>query len=465
MPSHCLHAGFWGLGKRCLKAHRVAIPSARVFLLRFVHGYYRRFAGLVSILPMKTTRISGIRRARLRSHKGLRDLLISDEGRILRIGTRLRFPKGRRVLDADGGLVLPSFVDPHLHLDLAYSLDLVRPNKSGTLVEAIRHWDVAKRKLTPANVCERAIRAINAEVSFGTGFIRTHVDVGTGAGLRLVEGVLAAREACRDRVDIQVVVFPQDGILRDPGAYEQMRAAMAMGCDVVGGIAHNERTAKDSRQHVDLLFALAAEFDADIDSHIDETDDPDSRCTEYLAAKTIEHGWQGRVTASHACALASYDPVHAAKVIALLREGRVHVVTNPGVNLHLQGRYDRYPKRRGLTRVSEMMNAGLNVAAGQDCISDPFYPFGTGQMLDVAHMLSHADHMASPRQLESVLDAITTNGARALRLRGYGLSQGGRADLCVLPVEDVREAIRRRPCPTWVVKNGRILSCEGGQVS
>ena len=382
---------------------------------------------------------------------------MNGAGRIEKIGPRLRMPRGGRAIDAGGGLVLPSFVDSHLHLDLAYSLDVAKPNKSGTLMEAIRHWDEAKRRLTPDNVRDRAIRAIHAEVSFGTGFIRTHVDVGTGAGLRLVEGVLAAREACKHLVDIQIAVFPQDGILKDPGAFDQMRGALERGCDLVGGIAHNERTEDDSVRHIEMLFELAAEFDANIDCHIDETDDPCSRCTEYLAAKTIECGWQGRVTASHVCALSSYDNVHAKKVIDLLHDARVSVVTNPGVNLHLQGRYDRYPKRRGLTRVTELLDAGVNVAVGQDCIRDPFYPFGTGQMLDVAHALAHADHLTTPRQLNQVMDAITVGGAKALHIDKYGVRVGCRADLVVLPVGDVHEALRTRPIPTHVLKGGRLI--------
>ncbi len=362
------------------------------------------------------------------------------------------------MLDGAGGLLCPAFVDPHLHLDLAYSLDLVPPNRSGTLVEAIRLWSAAKRRISAADVTRRAVRAIHAEVSFGTGYIRTHVDVGTAAGMRLCEGVLEARERCRVICDVQVVVFPQDGVLRDPGAYEQMRAGLRLGCEVVGGIAHNERTDADSRRQMDLLFDLAAEFDADIDCHIDETDDPESRCTEYLAARTIETGRQGRVTASHVCALASYDDVHARKVIDLLAEARVHVVTNPGVNLHLQGRFDGYPKRRGLTRVRELLAAGVNVAAGQDCIRDPFYPLGTGQMLEAAHLLVHADHLSSPRQMDQAFDAITVAAARALRLPQYGADVGDRADLVVLPVQTAHEALRTRPRPLYVLKQGKRVS-------
>lgn len=399
--------------------------------------------------------VAGVKNARIRGKSGLVSIAISDDGRIERIGPGAAPRRGGRVIDAQGGLVTPSFVDSHLHLDLAYSLALVPENRSGTLMEAIRLWAARKKTLTAANVRDRAIRAIKAEVSFGTGFIRTHVDVGTAAGLRLCEGVLAAREACRDICDVQVVVFPQDGVIQDRGAFEQMREGLRLGCDVVGGIAHHERTEGDSRRQIDLLMELAAEFDADIDCHIDESDAPESRCTEYLAACALRHGWQGRVTASHVCALASYSDVHARKVIGLLAAARMHVVTNPGVNLHLQGRFDTYPKRRGLTRARELLAAGVNVAAGQDCIRDPFYPMGTGQMLEAAHLLVHADHFSTPALIESAFDAITVNAARALRLKQYGLRGGAPADLAVLPTPDAHESIRLRPRPTAVLKRGR----------
>lgn len=398
--------------------------------------------------------IPRIRRARLRGQDGLH-LLELKHDRIATVTPEQDAPLADGDLDAAGGLVLPSFIDLHLHLDLAYSLDLVPPNQSGTLVEAIGLYAAAKESFTPTSVCERAVRAIEDEIAYGTGAIRNHVDVGQTAGLRLCEGVLAAREKTKDRIDIQIVTFPQDGVIRDPGAIDRMREAMRMGCDLVGGIAHYERTPTDSQRQIELLFDLAEEFDADIDCHIDETDSPESRCVEYLAAETIKRGWQGRVTASHVCALASYEPVHAAKVVALLAEAQVHVVTNPGVNLHLQGRFDTYPKRRGLTRVRQLMTAGVNVSAGQDCIKDPFYPFGTGQMLEVAHLLAHADHLSSVSQIERVMDAITVNPARAMRRTDYGLEPGCRADLVVLPVESVHEAIRLRPRPTAVLKAGR----------
>jgi cytosine deaminase len=399
--------------------------------------------------------VTAIRNATLRDRGASCDIHLTADGRIERIERATGAVTADNQIDANGGLVLPSTIDSHVHLDLAYSLDLVPPNRSGTLVEAIRHWQEAKSALTTANVRERAVRAIHDEVSFGTGFIRTHVDVGTSAGMRLCEGVLAAREETQDLVDIQVVAFPQDGLVRDPGAADAMREALRRGCNLVGGIAHHERTPDESRRHIDLLFDLASEFDCDIDCHIDETDDPNSRCTEALATRTLECQWQGRVTASHVCALASYEDDHAAKVIDLLARARISVVTNPGVNLHLQGRGDRYPKRRGLTRVSELLAAGVNVSAGQDCIRDPFYPMGTGNMFEIGHLLIHADHLATPDQIEQVADLITVNAGRTLGLTDYGIAPGCRADLVVLPVGSAHEAFRTRMPPVAGLKQGR----------
>lgn len=411
--------------------------------------------------------VSRITNARLRGREGLFDLAI-DGGVIA--GVTAAAPDGPKpgrradgdiageMIDAAGGMVAPSFVDPHLHLDLAYSLDLVPENVSGTLVEAIGLWSEAKRTISRENVRERAIRAIKAEVGHGTGFIRTHVDVATNAGLRLVEGVLAAREATRHLCEIEVVVFPQDGIVRDPGAREQMVSAMRMGCDVVGGIAHNERTASDSRRHCESLFEIAREFDAPIDCHIDETDAPESRCVEELASLTLANpAWAGRVTGSHVCALASYSDVHAAKVISMIADAGMHVVCNPCVNMHLQGRFDRYPKRRGLTRVSELRSRGVTVGAGQDCIRDPFYPLGTGQMLDVAHMLVHADHLSRPEDIEYAFDCVGANAARIMGIAGYGVSEGCGANLVVLPVVSGAEAVRTRPVPIAVLREGRRI--------
>lgn len=362
------------------------------------------------------------------------------------------------VLDAGGGLVTPALVDAHVHLDLAYSLGLTRPNQSGTLWEAIELWRQVKPSLTAAEVRARAERAIRTEVGFGAGFLRSHVDVSSAAGLRLCEGVLAARDATREICKIQTVAFPQDGLVRDPGAVELVRGALRRGVDLVGGIPHIERTPRDGLRHLELVFELAAEFNAAIDVHIDETDDPQSRYTEHLAALTIERGWHGRVTASHACALASYTDVHAARIIDLLAEARIGVVACPAVNLFLQGRFDRYPKRRGLTRVSELLARGVKCAAGQDCIQDPFYPLGTGQLLEQAWLLIHADHLSTPERFKQAGEMVCCMAGDVIGLTCHDKEVGSPANLCLFPMAAPEEIIRLRPRPTAVIHGGRLVA-------
>ncbi len=360
-------------------------------------------------------------------------------------------------IDAAGGLVTTRFVDAHVHLDLAYSLDQVEENQSGTLLEAIGHWTAAKRHMQPDDIRERAIRAIHAEAAAGTGLIRSHVDVASNAGMRLAEGVIAARDATCHLCSIQLVAFPQDGLIRDPGAADLVRQSVRAGVDLVGGIPHIERTQRDGLAHLEKVFELAEELDADIDVHIDETDDPASRYTEHLAAMTIERGWQGRVTASHVCALSSYDEVHAQRVMDLIAEADLHVVTNPGVNLHLQGRFDRYPRRRGLTRVRDLLARGVTCGAGQDCIRDPFYPLGNGSMLDQVFLLIHAEHMSTPELILRAFGMIGAMGAAALRVGDNRLEVGAPANLLLHDAPDVHELVRLRPRPKRVLCGGRVL--------
>lgn len=367
-------------------------------------------------------------------------------------------PGEEGIIDADGGLLTVALVDPHLHLDLAYSQEIVPENKSGTLLEAIDLWAAAKREISAEDVCERAMRAIGDEVAFGTGAIRSHVDTGSAAQQRLTHGVLAAREATKGLVAIQFVAFPQDGLIRDPGAVDNTRAALKSGVDVVGGIPHIERTQRDGLAHLDIVFQLAREFDADIDVHIDETDDPYSVYVEHLAALTLQHGWMGRVTASHVCALASYPDVHASRVISLLAEAQISVVTNPGVNLHLQGRFDTYPKRRGLTRVSELLARGVLCAAGQDCIRDPFYPLGNGNMLDQAFLLAHADHLSTPARLRAALEMVSGMAARVTRLGAAEVAVGQPAHLALFDAHDAADLVRLRPRPVCVIHGGTVVA-------
>lgn len=390
--------------------------------------------------------------ARLLDREGLFTIR-SDKGRIASIDAQPAVrAAGAGELDAHSGLVTPGLVDPHLHLDLAYSLDVVPENRSGTLLEAIGLWSQAKASLSVENVRERATRALQAEIEHGTTVVRSHVDMGSASGMRLCEGVLAAREAMQAHCLVQLVAFPQDGLIRDPRAVDLVREAMRSGVDLVGGIPHFERTPAAGFKHLELVFDIAAEFDADIDVHIDETDDEKSVYTEHLAALAMERGWQGRVTASHVCALSSYSDVHAARVIDLLAEARVSVVTNPGVNLHLQGRFDRYPKRRGLTRVRELLDRGVPVGAGQDCIQDPFYPFGDGRMLDQAFLLAHADHLSLPRQVRQAFDAVCGTAGRIVRRQEHAVAVGAEARLNIYPVATVGELLRLRPDPRALLR-------------
>lgn len=400
--------------------------------------------------------VTAITNATLLDQEGRHAIQI-DDGKIKAIIDASQVPPGDTVIDADGGLVTPSLVDPHLHLDLAYSVEEVPPNKSGTLLEAIELWSAAKRELSIENVKARAIRAVEAEVSFGTSFIRSHVDVASASGDRLFKGVLAAREETHNFCDIQLVAFPQDGLIRDPGAVDLIRQSVKQGVDLVGGIPHIERTRREGIAHLELMFDLAQELDADIDVHIDETDDPQSLYTEHLASLTVQRNYQGRVTASHVCALSSYTDVHASRVMDLIAEADIDVVCNPGVNLHLQGRFDSYPKRRGLTRISQLLERGIQCAAGQDCIKDPFYPLGTGQMLDQAFLLVHADHLSTPKQIGTAFDMVSSMAGKVCKRPNVEVNVGGSADLAIFPVDNVIDLVRTKPTPSAVLFRGGRL--------
>lgn len=364
-------------------------------------------------------------------------------------------------LDANRALLVPSLVDAHVHLDLAYSVTQAPPNDSGTLLEAIELWQEAKSHMLAHDVCERALRAVQDEIAGGTGYIRSHVDVASMAEYRLCEGVLAARQKAKELCHVELVAFPQDGLIRDPSAAAHLKRAMRDGVNLIGGIPHVEATQRDGLRHLEMVFELAAEFDADIDVHIDETDDPHSTYTEYLASMTMERGWQNRVTASHVCALGSYPDAHASRVIDLIAAAQISVVTNPGVNLHLQGRFDRYPKRRGLTRVSELLARGVSVAAGQDCIADPFYPLGNGKMLDQAFLLVHADHMNTPVLIRRAFDMVSGMAGRVIGLDRHAIVEDAPANLVVFEAEDVLDLVRVRPAPRWTIFRGRIVAERG----
>jgi cytosine deaminase len=388
---------------------------------------------------------------------GIRDVGIAD-GRFVSIGQSDASLNATLTLDAEGRMAVPGFVEPHIHLDKALISERAAVNISGTLTEAIEIlWEI-KRNYTVDEIADRASRVLAQALANGISRLRTHVDIDPIGGTRPAEGLIRARDRFRDLMDIQIVAFPQEGIVQSPGTEALMRQVMKLGVDVVGGMPFNEKSPQDSRRHIEIAFEIAREFDADIDMHVDETDDPMARTLEVLAELTIKNGWQGRVTAGHTCALASYPRNYADHVIERLREANINMIANPATNLMLQGRLDDYPKRRGVTQVKELLAAGVNVACGQDCVHDTFYPFGQNDPLEIAFLLCHASQMSQPPEILTVMDMVTNNGARALRVPDFRVAIGNIADLVVLDARDPREAFATRMPRRWVIRKGKLIA-------
>jgi cytosine deaminase len=385
------------------------------------------------------------------------DLGIAD-GRFVSITRAAESPDAGLTFDAEGRMAVSGFVEPHIHLDKALIAERAPVNASGTLTEAIEiPWNI-KRNYTVDEIADRASRVLERALEHGISRLRTHVDVDPIGGTRPAEGLIRARDRFRDLMDIQIVAFPQEGIIKSPGTEALMRQVMKSGVDVVGGMPFNEVSPADSRRHIEIAFDIAREFDADIDMHVDETDDPTARTLEVLAELTIRNGWQGRVTAGHTCALASYPRNYADHVIGCLREAGVNMIANPATNLMLQGRLDDYPKRRGVTQVKELLAAGINVACGQDCVHDTFYPFGQNDPLEIAFLLCHASQMSQPAEIRTVMDMVTSHGAKALRVPDFGVAVGAVADLVVLDARDAREAFATRSPCRWVIRKGELIA-------
>ena len=397
-----------------------------------------------------------IKNARLRDQDQLHDILI-EKDRIEQIAPHIDAPEVE-VIDARGNLTTPSLIDPHIHLDKVNILDVVRPNETGTLKEAIEIIWAKKQTYTDEDILTRSEDVVLRALKNGTLNIRTHVDVDTIGGLKPLQGILKLKEKYRGLVDIQIVAFPQEGIIKDPGCEDLLYQAMELGADVIGGMPANEATPDDSRAHVKIIFDIAEKYDCDVDMHVDETDDPFYRTLEMVADETIRRGWHSRVTAGHTCALAAYDDHYAGYVIQKLRQAKIHMITKPVTNLMLQGRNDKQPIRRGITRVKELLEAGLLVSFGQDCVSDTFYPLGSADMLQVANVTAHAAQMSLPDEIKKVYDMITGDAAAVIGLEDYGLKVGSKADLIVLDVATERDAIRLAPARLFVIKNGRIVA-------
>ena len=397
-----------------------------------------------------------VRHAVVRGHQGMVDIVI-EKDRIARVEAKVA-GKGGREIDAAGSLVLPGLFNLHLHADKCLLGEIMRPNLSGTLPEAIEITNDFKRKYDPAEVAERASRAIETGVKNGTTFFRLFADVGTIGGLRAARGLLLVREKFKGYCDIQVVAFPQEGIVRDPGAAELLDEAMKEGCDIVGGLPWYEYTDAEAREHIDICFDIAKRYDRDIHMLVDDTDDENSRSLEYLALKTMRENFHGRVAASHCGAMAAYNDVYAAKIVDMVATAGVTISVNAHINLVCSARLDREPRRRGIARVKELLTRGANVVTSQDDVNDPYYPFGKPDPLECVSMIAHVAQLTLPHELEQAMSMVTENAAKAARVDDYGIAPGKRADLVVVGAPSVHEAIRLQPLRRHVIKGGREVA-------
>jgi cytosine deaminase len=366
-------------------------------------------------------------------------------------------PEAHEVIDLAGALVTPPLVEPHIHLDAVLTVGEPRFNQTGSLFEGIAIWAERVRSLTVDDVKSRVRRVLRWQLANGVQHVRSHVDV-CDPELRALRALVELRQEIGDQLDLQLVAFPQQGILSFEGGQELMRRAVAIGADVVGGIPHFELTREMGVESVKFAFALAAEHGLRVDIHCDETDDDHSRFVEVMAAETIRLGMAGRVTASHTTAMHSYNNAYAYRVVNNIARAGMHMVTNPLDNSVLQGRFDSYPVRRGHTRIKELMAAGVNVCIGHDSVMDPWYPLGCGDPLQAAFVLAHYGHMSGAEELRRLVDMITVNPARALGLDGYGLAEGAPASLVVFDAPSEMDALRLVPRRRLVLRSGHVVA-------
>lgn len=376
--------------------------------------------------------------------------------KIASIGPKLQ-DAAAQTIDAKGQLVTPPFIDAHFHLDATLSLGEPRLNQSGTLLEGIQLWNELKPQLTIEHIKNRARKLCHWAIANGCLAIRSHVDI-CDDRLLAVHALLDLREEMQAWIDIQLVAFPQDGYLRYRNSHKNLNKALELGVEVVGGIPHFERSMREGAKSIKLLCEIAADKGLMVDMHCDETDDPLSRHVETLAFETQRLGLNGKVTGSHLTSMHSMDNYYVGKLMPLMQEAELHVVANPLINITLQGRHDGYPKRRGMTRVKELMAQGINVAMGHDCVMDPWYSLGSHDMLEVAHMGLHVAQMTGVQEMQQVFAAVTSNAAKVLRLDGYGLEKGCNADLVILQASDPIDAIRRRAARLTVLRRGEVIA-------
>lgn len=391
----------------------------------------------------------------LRGREGKWDILV-EEGMIVKIERSIE-AEGHEVIDGRGNLAMEPFVEPHIHLDTTMSAGEPRWNMSGTLFEGIECWAERKEMLSIEDVKRRARKALEWQIANGIQFVRTHCDV-TDPELTALKALIEIREEMKEFVEIQIVAFPQEGILSYEGGLELLEKALLMGADVVGAIPHFEYQRDWGVESLREAVKLAVKYDKLMDVHCDEIDDEQSRFLEVLASEAWKAGIGHRVTASHTTAMGCYNDPYTYKLFRLLKQSKVNFVANPLVNIHLGGRFDTYPKRRGITRVKELLEADINVAFGHDDIFDPWYPMGNGNMLQVLHMGLHACHMMGYEEIKRSLDIISKNGAKALCLKEYGIEVGKPANLIILTEDNEFDVIRLQASVMYSIRNGRVIS-------
>lgn len=399
-----------------------------------------------------------IKNVTLKGQEGLQQILIED-GQFKRIENNdVELNHNGDTIDAEGGMAVAPFCEPHIHLDTTQTAGEPSWNISGTLFEGIERWAERKEILSIEDVKTRAKQTLKWQIANGVQHVRTHVDV-SDPTLIALKAMVEVREEMKEWVDIQIVAFPQEGILSYPNGKELLEEAVKLGADVIGAIPHFEFTREYGIESLHYVFELAQKYDRLIDVHCDEIDDEQSRFVETLAALAHKFDMGNKVTASHTTAMGSYNGAYASRLFSLLRMSGINFVANPLVNIHLQGRFDDYPKRRGVTRVKEMLNANINVCFGHDDVFDPWYPLGTANMLQVLHMGLHVCQVMGYDQINNSLDLISTNSARTLNIQDkHGIETGKPGSLLILPAENVFDAVRRQVPVRYSVRHGKVIA-------
>ena len=398
-----------------------------------------------------------VKNVHIHNREGLWQILIEEE-KISRIFSQDEvFNYSGEILDGEEGIVYPPFVEPHIHLDATQTAGQPNWNQSGTLFEGIERWAERKSLLSHEDVKSRAWKTLKWQIANGVQYVRTHVDV-SDPTLTALKAMLEVKKEIAPWVDLQIVAFPQEGILSYPNGEKLLDQAMDMGADVVGGIPHFEFTREYGVESMHIAFDIARKYNKQIDIHCDEIDDEQSRFVETVAALALKYDMGEKVTASHTTAMHSYNNAYASRLFRLLKMSKIHFVANPLVNIHLQGRFDTYPKRRGVTRVKEMLKNNINVCFGHDDVFDPWYPLGTANMLQILHMGLHVCQLMGYGQINDGLKLVTENSAKALGLTDYGIKEGNSANFIVLPAENGFDAVRRQVPTRYSIRHGKVIS-------